>query len=689
MNPHPIRQPANEFRSAHVEQDALVLVGRPLRPGAGVGPRFGDDIWDLSAAHHAPNTHLSGLRIRFDRIGDRFWRITAKEYAAARLTTPVDRGGQGLPSVATVAREIRILRVLFTYLAEYHPGLRLADIDDDMVLDRFVIIATAGSTKWQPHERARHAWLLTLLHRSGDQLTFDRLTRIPFQGRTARQISGRRNNRDNATPRIPPQVLAPYLRGALFYVQTASRDILAAVEERKRLDNSFIPSQRGEISQRLELFLRQRRNEGRGLPAAPANVVTRFGEQINLALIARMIGVRKEALKCASHRRRILTAAAELGLEPGGMDSPISLDPDTAAPWRDRFDLPDLHIECRHLLAAAYVVTAYLSGMRDSEVQALRRGCHFTENTEDRILLRHKLRGTVYKGRKATGEAATWVVTEPVARAVAILEQLTDSEYLFTRFSHNRDQIDSLPAQEINVWLNAFRDRLAAVRPHDPIPEVDGRQWRFTTRQFRRTVAWHIARQPFGAVAGKIQYQHVRVAIFEGYAGTSASGFPSEIDAEREFARLDSILDQYEDYKAGVRTPARLIEQFDHIRAELGDFPGRIADTSRLRAMLANTARTYHPGVLNDCYFDPAAALCQRHHRADSPESAGPIINHCQSALCRNSCVTTRHEPAIRQVIADAEQLLAIQRLSPIQRAALHNQIATMAALLPVEGGFA
>ena len=41
----------------------------------------------------------------------------------------------------------------------------------------------------------------------------------------------------------------------------------------------------------------------------------------------------------------------------------------------------------------------------------------------------------------------------------------------------------------------------------------------------RRTIAWHIANRPFGTIAGMIQYKHASVAAFEGYAGSSRSGF--------------------------------------------------------------------------------------------------------------------------------------------------------------------
>jgi hypothetical protein len=54
-------------------------------------------------------------------------------------------------------------------------------------------------------------------------------------------------------------------------------------------------------------------------------------------------------------------------------------------------------------------------------------------------------------------------------------------------------------------------------------------------------LAWHIRNRPFGHVAGAIQYQHAQITMFEGYAGTSASGFRQEVEAEREAANLAEL----------------------------------------------------------------------------------------------------------------------------------------------------
>src|SRR3546814_1636398 len=68
----------------------------------------------------------------------------------------------------------------------------------------------------------------------------------------------------------------------------------------------------------------------------------------------------------------IAAAIAELGTEIGGMDTPNSADPDTGMPWRTRFDAKVLPLEEVMLQSAAYIVCAFLSGMRDSEIQAMR-----------------------------------------------------------------------------------------------------------------------------------------------------------------------------------------------------------------------------------------------------------------------------------------------------------------------------
>ena len=92
---------------------------------------------------------------------------------------------------------------------------------------------------------------------------------------------------------------------------------------------------------------------------------------------------------------------------------------------------------------------------------------------------------------------------------------------------------------ELTVWINRY------CTEHDlaeSLPPVNGRPWVITTRQFRRTLAWFIARRPGGSIAGAIAYRHLSIQMFEGYASTSDSGFRAEVEAEQALARGEDLM---------------------------------------------------------------------------------------------------------------------------------------------------
>jgi len=105
---------------------------------------------------------------------------------------------------------------------------------------------------------------------------------------------------------------------------------------------------------------------------------------------------------------RVLDAVRELGTEIGGLEPPISMLPETGQPWRpDRLDQKSLMHEEKWLQAACYVVCAYLTGMRDSEVQAMRTGCQSVAPSADRLIECHRISSTVYKYAGVAGRTAS------------------------------------------------------------------------------------------------------------------------------------------------------------------------------------------------------------------------------------------------------------------------------------------
>jgi len=392
-------------------------------------------------------------------------------------------------------------------------------------------------------------------------------------------------------------------------------------------------------------------------------------------------------------RELLINATARLGGEIGGLDTPIAIRTHTQRPWRERFDARSVAHEEKMLQAARYVVCAYLSGMRDSEVQSMRAGSHALTRSSDGVIERHRIESRAYKGYGGRGLRAQWITIAPVGRAIAVLERLTasrrargSSDSLWLPLGSDRARRAALGEQAL-ILINRFRDHLDSTfgdATTPAIPHVDGHPWHFTTRQFRRTIAWYIANRPFGAVAGKIQYQHASIAMFEGYAGGSPSGLRREIEQERTLGQLEDIVEHYEDFRRGLKptgpAAARVLVEFERIQQTLEDFPGRLVDRQRLRAMLAHLSRSLHVGLLNDCFFEAATALCLE--RSGAEDRSAPRLSHCSPDRCPNSCLTAHHLPPWERAIAEAEGLLQDTRLSVLQRKTLVDEKTRMERLI-------
>lgn len=339
---------------------------------------------------------------------------------------------------------------------------------------------------------------------------------------------------------------------------------------------------------------------------------------------------------------------------------------------------------------ASRILCSYFTGMRDSEVQAMRPGCLQRGMSPDGMVERLAIRSIIYKGRGTRGEIEEWVTIAPVARAVEVAERLAarhraphqhDGLWIVLERGTSIERGLSHIVKQINRY-STHLDVQYGTRDAPLIPLVDGRNWTFNTRQFRRTLAWYIANRPFGVVAGKIQYKHTSVAMFDGYAGASTSGFRQEVEQERVLGQLDDIVVRYEACRRGEKLagPAgkRIAAEMKQVEA-MTDLPGIVADEKRVKAMLAHLARTLHVGVLNDCFFDRATALCLR---PSEYRDVAPRLSSCAPDRCANSCITRHHVPAWQAAIDQADALLANKRLSRTQRAVIREDRDRMRRLL-------
>ena len=705
---------------ARDDRDVLpVLLSAPLRPGFDRAhiSRYGDPVWDLAPGVFRDNARRCHVTVHFDGIEDPSIAGALRQILHARLNVDLPGHRSRLEPAGLRGEANRILR-FFDFVKTELGRFDLGRVDQTLA-DRYArSLRLAGL---RPVAAAALLRIIFDLHELRHHLTTARLSFEPWPGRSPFSVAGAKHIAgENRTPRIPEAIMTPLLAWSLRYVTYHAGDILAARAELDRLEatrDRLVAAEadldhadrRSRQRQRLNTHIAALRRQGRGIPiwTTPHNGTTRIDPQtgevtppINYHLIHLHAGIDAQAepamhLGLSTGAPDLIAAAiAELGTEIGGMDTPISADPDTGLPWRTRFDAKVLPLEEVMLQSAAYIVCAFLSGMRDSEIQAMRRGCLSITRTEDGTILRYRIKSTAYKGKRGGGEETEWVTIAPVAEAIDVLERLsaragqargtTTLWPVLTLRANTKTHVSA----EIVRQLNRFRDHLndqfgsaqAPVIPAGP----DGRPWRLTTRQFRRTIAWHIANRPFGTIAGMIQYKHASVAAFEGYAGSSRSGFRGEIEAQRALGQIDDILVYFDERQSGARLggPAanRVGATLDTAAHELGPLPAMIADRPRLRTMLGSLARTLHVGPLADCFFDPATALCL--NRISEPGASGPMISMCEPVRCPNACIAERHRPAWQRGADEARLLLREKRLPEPQRVTLQAEVARIEGIL-------
>ncbi|MCP3461094.1 integrase [Bradyrhizobium sp. CCGUVB23] len=699
--------------------DRPVLASAPLKKDFDRSclSRYGDASWDLGPAVFRENARRCHVTVHFRSVEDVGTREAIREFLYARLNVDLPGHRKKLPP-ACVRQIFNRARRFFEFVRGELGAVDLSRVDQQL-LDHYARHLQTDCSR-RPVIVGHLLEVPVDLYAFRDHLLSGGLRFQPWSGRAPARVAGYRHVRENRTPRMPEEVIAPLLAWSIRYVTEFAPDIFAARDELDRLeahcaklvgsDQVLDRKQRRDRQRRcLTDYFERRRREERGVPiwgTAHNGTIWRHPETgdvsppVNSHLLHLHIGIDARAesrmhIQLASGAPDLIDAAIrELGVETGGMDTCISLLPETGRPWRPRFDAKTLAQEERMLQSAAYVLCAYLSGMRDCEVQAMQRGCLSINRSEDGLLMRHRVRSVAYKGKSSHGQAAEWITIEPVAKAVEVLERLSfpaatarGLTTLWPVLAAKSVCKDHLSA-EIVRQLNLYRDHLnklfgtvnEPVIPNSP----EGKPWRITTRQFRRTIAWHIANRPFGTIAGMIQYKHASVAAFEGYAGSSKSGFRAEVESQRALGQLDDLLVYFDERQTGstLSGPAapRISKALDAAAAELDPLPVMIADRARLRTMLASLARTLHVGVLADCFFDPGTALCLK--QATNADNKTPLTALCQPTRCPNACITARHRPAWARSADEARAVLKEKRLSSLQRSALQQDLARIEAVL-------
>lgn len=655
-----------------LEPEVFVLSAWPLKPGLRLEDtsRFEDSTWQLGHAVHRLN--VRSLTLCFDRVPQPF-RATAKQLCLAILsgTLPPGEKRPCLDTVHTGFREA----IRFLTWVDQRPEQRfrsLATLTGADLLDyQGVLRRTVRSVSGRSKARSAVRWFWRWRDHLTDRLAFD-----PRHVDGWGEPRGQRPQ-ENRTQRIPEDVMGPLFVWALRFIDHFAADICAADAQWRR-QRWGMPVDRttrvSDVSTRavLEATLDTYLTHNRPLPG--------WRGHPNLVRIARQTGYHRAMFRDPALRLLVESAAAVVGVaETAGFDLDVQGRLD-GRPWIGQIVTSHFHdhglaVLARMLQTAAYIVIAYLSGMRDSEVKALARGCLRTETDSTGRPYRWKVTSLSFKGEDdPRGVKAIWNVGEPVARAITVLEMLQPPgvDHLFNRLDHGpgghkgrrhaamttgqtNDNLNHFAA-----WVNRYCDTHGR---YDAIPAVNGRPFKLHTAQFRRTLAWFIARRPGGTIAGALQYRHHSIQVFEGYAGTSDSGFRAEVESEQALARgehLLTVIDAHEHtYLAGpaAAEAARRLEEF----GQRTRFQGTVVlDDRRLRRIMSRDDPAIYPGTYITCVHDPAKALCER-ARQGAFEGLGDHPQ-CQPMACRNVALTRENTDAWRGEIELVDQQLTRRR---------------------------
>jgi hypothetical protein len=664
--------------------DVYVFHARRLRDGVQLQDtaRFRDASWPL-----APVTlqrQGRGLVLHFETVPPRY-RHALKLLCYLALSGPLPPG-EPRPQITSVLGIFYRLRIFLRWLDDTQKT------GDSQPVARHLCDVTPGQLAAFQHHLLRkyRNGEYRRSHRSGVQY-FWRYRRslgadgFAFDPRQVADWTEPETTRhgENTTARIPEAVHSRLLVWAFRFVDDFSGDILCAIEtwqqQHPRGPRPYSTSGRGRnngLAEQIREYLDVRIRENRPLPG-------RDGRASNLA-IARAVGCAPESLE--RHQEAIRTAVSQVGVS-----ELAQLDLSTAGlldgqPWLDGIAVEpcsenSLTVLAPMLQAACYIVIAFLSGMRDSEVKHLRRGCVEVRRDGNGHPYRWQVKGRAFKGENdPAGTHATWTIGDPAARAIAVLERAQGSrtDWLFGALRGGsgagpagRSGNAALTLASTNGQLNRFvrwvNEYCQARGRDDAIPNVDGQPWNVTTRQFRRTLAWYIARRPGGTIAGAIAYRHHSLQMFEGYAGTSDSGFRAEVEAEEALARAEHLLamiDRHE-HKTLVGPAAADAQQRLTELAERARFAGAvITDRHRLQRLMKQHEPAIYPGRYVTCVYEHAKAQCRPQIGSDGSSTA-PDLAGCKPLTCRNVALTADNLAAWREELTIIESDLAGHPLLP------------------------
>jgi hypothetical protein len=650
------------------------------------GPKYGDDVWDLRSVISRESQGERALDLRtvpgtYQQSVRDVLVILAQPTHPAVLAAGIARRGRHA-SVATLLDAFRRLRAL----AVWGSGENLPDFSSWTQRDADKLLASMrsghhreGGAALAPNSVRHLVQQLKVVRACAPAMPGGGLPFQPWGARSASTVAELESSHENKTPPLPWETWGPAVAAAWTIVDKFSADILTASSAAANLASE-------PHGDRAWPRLQEWAKSGGVLP-----LHTGFGRapgrrgHPNVRLLCRQLPISGVILNHANwgFQPAARELIQEMANDParsayGGLVHPtltVTHPNGTATPWVAEIGLGESEYLVSVLRAACYLILAALTGMRDSEIQALTKDAVTTRDGLPALLSRQ------YKGNDSEGgEERGWWAPAPVLRTVEVLTALSPhNSHLLTRSATNVGCY--VPTRDIPRFLEFVNGDPATRAGRGqglglaPI-YVDDRT-SINSRSLRRSFSVYAVTRPGAELGLGIQLGHAAWRTTTGYAADGQQAATQLFDEERKnvMRQQAAALVVGTGPVAGKQSSTVL-----DLRAQV------ISDPDRADRIAEQVGDKLHLGVTNDCMYASETAAC-------GPD--GPFLGDhiCAGDDCTNALFTLAHKRVLEGSIARMDNYLGAGRGNDVLIERMRRDRARLVRLVrelsidPTEGG--
>lgn len=333
------------------------------------------------------------------------------------------------------------------------------------------------------------------------------------------------------------------------------------------------------------------------------------------------------------------------------------------------------------LCDAAFVVLSYLVGMRVSEILGLEPGCITQRRSLDGSETFTFVTGRIYKtAPTAQGVPHEWVAPPIVERAIEILERIslplrerTGQRSLWLNAANRGVTIRK--ARITVLTRNAMSDRLnIRFSPFVGVPPHEGKPWRLSPHQGRKTFAYFVARQDRSGLHALKEHLGHRSIVMTDQAYSGRDHEMTKLIGEAATEEMVSAF-------AEVLTASELAGQAGEEIAKRSPFRGQIVTQDALeyaRQRLRDTGLRFEVCDYGYCYYNA------RHSACHGDEHGPNLTLRTQSACvgCTNFVAGPKHLPVWKERQRRYEAVFEHTEMAPEAASAVQAKIAECKELI-------